>query len=145
MALKLARIAGCKVILTSSSDTKLERVRSFRNIGHVSTINYKTISDWDVEATRLNGGVGVDIVIENGGTSSLLKSLNATAKRGTVSQVGYLGIQNTDDLEGLLEVLVDRTVTLKYVSFCPSHLERELNDLGVSMLDPDWISRTCAK
>lgn len=74
---------------------------------------------------RLNNGVGVDLVIENGGTSSLLKSINATRKGGVVSQVGYLGKQDHGDLEGLLEVLIDRCVTLRYVlsflgadSFC---------------------------
>lgn len=113
--MKLARAAGYKVILTSSSDAKLEKVRKFSGIGPISTINYITTPEWDVEAIRLNGGRGVDIVIENGGTSSLMKSINATAKRGIISQVGYLGEQRTENLKGLLERLIDRTVMLRYV------------------------------
>lgn len=115
MALKLPLAAGYKVILTSSSDAKLEKVRDFSCIGPISTINYVTTPHWDVEAIRLNGGKGVDIVIENGGTSSLMKSVSATAKRGIVSQVGYLGEQNVKDLKGLLEKLIDRTVMLRFV------------------------------
>jgi NADPH:quinone reductase-like Zn-dependent oxidoreductase len=115
MAAKLARAAGCRVIITSSSDEKLERVRTLEGIGEIDTINYKITPDWDVEARKLNGGAGVDIVLENGGTSSLLKSVNAVAKRGVISQVGYLGVQNPSDMEGLLEGLIDKFVTLRYV------------------------------
>lgn len=113
MALKLARIAGCKVIVTSSSDDKLDAVGKLREIGPISTINYKRNTDWDKEAVRMNGGVGMDIIVENGGTSSLMKSLNAIAKRGIISQVGYLGRQNSNDLEGLLPALIDKTATLR--------------------------------
>jgi len=115
MAVKFARVAGCRVIITSSSDEKLERVKKLEGIGEIDTINYKTTPDWDVEARRLNGGAGVDIVVENGGTSSLLKSVNAVAKRGVISQVGYLAVQNPQDTEGLLERLIDKFVTLRYV------------------------------
>jgi len=119
MALKLATAVGCRVILTSSSNAKLERVRKIAGIYSraVSTINYSTNHKWDEEAIRLNGGNGVDIVIENGGTSSLLQSIAATAKRGIISQVGYLGKQDPKDLEDLLPILIDKTVTLRYVSF----------------------------
>lgn len=44
-----------------------------------------------------------------------MKSLNAVAKRGIISQVGYLGKQDPRDLEGFLEILIDKTVTLRYV------------------------------
>jgi len=55
----------------------------------------------------------VDIVIENGGTSSLLQSINAVAKRGIISQVGYLGQQNPQDLDGLLSRLIEKRITLR--------------------------------
>jgi NADPH:quinone reductase-like Zn-dependent oxidoreductase len=81
MALTLARAAGCKVILTSSSDSAPAQVKAMAGIGHIETINYAKTPDWDVKAVELNGGTGVDIVLENEGTCSSLKSLNATAKR----------------------------------------------------------------
>jgi hypothetical protein len=45
MALKLARTAGCKVIITSLSDSKLESVRNISGIGPISTINYARHED----------------------------------------------------------------------------------------------------
>lgn len=59
MAVKMARAAGCKVILTSSSDEKLERVRREcdRESGpNVQVVNYTTNERWDEEVVRLNGG-----------------------------------------------------------------------------------------
>lgn len=114
MAMKLARTAGCKVIITSSSDEKLEKVPQISSIGLISTINYAKTPDWGAEAVEINDGIGVDIIIENGGTSSLLKSINAVAQRGIVSQVGYLGQQKAEDIEGLLYKLIDKTITLRY-------------------------------
>ena len=116
MALKLAQAAGSKVILTSSSDAKLEKVRSAQRTANNSTlhtINYSRTPDWDQEALRLNGGRGVDVVVENGGTKTLLKSIRATAKRGRISQVGYLGHQDVADLEGVLSALIERAVVLQ--------------------------------
>jgi hypothetical protein len=61
---------ACSGIITSS-DEKLAKVRNIPRIGPISTINYRTTPDWDIEVVRLNAGVGVDIIIENGGTPSL--------------------------------------------------------------------------
>ena len=113
MTLKLAKVAGCKVILTSSSDSKLDTIRNLPGLGPISTINYANNIEWDTEAVKINGGHGVDIVIENGGTPSLLQSIKATAKRGIISQVGYLGQQNPQDLDRLLSRLIEKTITLR--------------------------------
>jgi len=72
MTLKLAKAAGCKIILTSSSDSKLDTVRNLPRLSPISTINYANNIEWDTEPVKINGGHGVDIVIESGGTSSLL-------------------------------------------------------------------------
>ena len=112
MALKLARASGCKVILTSSSDAKLGRVQDIPGIGPISTINYSTSPNWDDDVKRLNHGRGADVIVENGGTSSLARSIRATAKRGTVSQIGYLGKQKSPDMDEVIPLLIDKTVTL---------------------------------
>jgi NADPH:quinone reductase-like Zn-dependent oxidoreductase len=113
MAMKLALAAGCRAIITSSSDRKLESVKKMAGDKEILTINYNTTPDWDQEAIRLNGGMGVDIVLENGGTPSLMRSLRATKRRGIVSQVGYLGKQDPADLDGLLPLLIDKTITYR--------------------------------
>lgn len=115
MAVKIARVAGCKVILSSSSDKKLDAVRAMQGVGPIATVNYATNPDWEEEVIKLNGGVGVDNVLENGGTSTVMKSIKATKKGGVVSQVGYLGKQNATDLDGLLSLLIEKSISLRFV------------------------------
>ncbi|KAF2173398.1 hypothetical protein M409DRAFT_61828 [Zasmidium cellare ATCC 36951] len=119
MAVKMARVAGCKVILTSSSDEKLERVRrecENESRPKIQVVNYKTNERWDEEVVRLNGGRGVDIAIENGGNSTLKRTMGAMAKKGVIGQVGYLGGQSTAGLDGMLSTLIDKTITLQGIN-----------------------------
>ncbi|KAE8446475.1 hypothetical protein EG329_011938 [Mollisiaceae sp. DMI_Dod_QoI] len=132
MALKLASAAGCKVIISSSSDEKLEKVRKIAGSKRISTINYNTTPEWEHEVLRLNDGNGVDIVLENGGTSSLLRSFAATSKRGIISQIGYLGRQDPKDLDGLVSILIDKTITLRGINV-GSRLEFEALNRVVSV------------
>jgi NADPH:quinone reductase-like Zn-dependent oxidoreductase len=84
-ALQLAKAAGARVIITSSSDDKLERARG---VGADDTINYRTTPDWASEAKRLTGGVGVDVVLEVGGEKTVGSSLASTKVGGTVVIIG---------------------------------------------------------
>ncbi len=86
-ALQLARLAGARVLVTSSSDEKLERARS---LGASETINYRTTPDWDTQALSLTGGAGVDQVIEVGGAGTLARTLRAVRIGGRVSLIGVL-------------------------------------------------------
>jgi NADPH:quinone reductase-like Zn-dependent oxidoreductase len=112
-ALKLARAAGLKVILTSSSDEKLEDVRKNFPEPPIQTINYAKKAAWHEEVLRLTDSVGVDLVIELGGTSTLLKSMKCTRRGGTISQVGYLSKQAFDDAAELLPTIIDRRISLR--------------------------------
>jgi len=86
LALGIANAAGARVIATSSSDEKLERVRS---LGADATINYRKIADWGAEAAKLAGG-GVDHVIEVGGAGTLQQSMAAVGFNGEVALIGVL-------------------------------------------------------
>jgi NADPH:quinone reductase-like Zn-dependent oxidoreductase len=66
-ALQFARMHGARVIVTSSSDAKLERARQ---LGANDGINYKTTPDWDKRVRELTGEVGVDHVIDLGGAGT---------------------------------------------------------------------------
>lgn len=83
--LQLAKAAGLRTLITSSSDAKLERARA---LGADVTINYATMPDWHEEVLRATGGEGVEVVIEVGGAGTLKKSLQATRMGGTVAIVG---------------------------------------------------------
>lgn len=85
--LQLAKLAGARVIITSSSDEKLARARE---LGADETINYRTTPDWEIEAKRLTNGLGVDHIVEVGGAGTLQKSLGATRTSGHIAFVGVL-------------------------------------------------------
>ena len=87
-ALQIAKLAGAKVIVTSSSDEKLERAR---RLGADFTINYRKQPEWAAEARRLTGNRGVQHIIEIGGASTFRQSLQALSLGGHVYAVGYLG------------------------------------------------------
>ena len=72
--------------MTSSSDKKLEQMKIKYSTPPIMTINYSQMSDWDKEVLKLTNGVGVDIVVKNGGSSSLDKSMRCTRRGGVVSR-----------------------------------------------------------
>jgi NADPH:quinone reductase-like Zn-dependent oxidoreductase len=86
-ALQFAKAAGARVIATSSSDDKLERLTA---LGADHTINYKTTPRWGVEALRLTGGRGVDEVVEIGGPGTMAQSIAACRVGGHISLIGVL-------------------------------------------------------
>ncbi|MBI3682170.1 MAG: NAD(P)-dependent alcohol dehydrogenase [Acidobacteria bacterium] len=87
-ALQFARLAGARVLVTSSSDEKLERAKT---LGADAAINYRTEPDWGKRARELTGGAGVDHIIEVGGAGAIARSLGAARIGGTISIIGVLG------------------------------------------------------
>ncbi|ATY64339.1 alcohol dehydrogenase [Cordyceps militaris] len=114
-ATKIAQASGYRVILTSSSDEKLAAIQTQFTAARILTVNYRNAT-WHEEVLRLTDGVGVDLVLENGGTGSLVQSVQCTRRGGIVSQVGYLGKQNPEDLKELLPTLIDRRVNLRGIN-----------------------------
>jgi len=85
--LQIAKSAGARVIITSSSDDKLETARK---MGADETINYRDEPDWGAVAKKMTGGVGADHVVELGGAETLNQSLRAVRGGGTISLIGVL-------------------------------------------------------
>src|SRR5258705_5071043 len=83
-ALQIAKMMGAAVIATSSSDEKLESVRTLR-ADHV--INYRQVPDWGKRVRDLTGS-GVDHVVEGGGPGTLAQSIEAGRGGGPNSLVG---------------------------------------------------------
>lgn len=86
-ALQFAKMFGAKVIITSSSDEKLERARA---LGADETINYRSHPEWQDKVLQLTDGVGVDLVVEVGGAGTLERSLFATRLNGYIGVIGVL-------------------------------------------------------
>lgn len=112
-ALKLARAAGLKVILSSSSDEKLSKMKKQFPNPPPLTVNYATNPEWHEDVLEHAQGVGFDLVIEVGGTGSLVKSMKCTRRGGTISQVGYLDKQDPSQLEELLPLIFDKRLVLR--------------------------------
>ena len=86
-ALQFAKALGASVIITSSSDDKLERAKQ---LGADFLINYKTTPDWEVVVRQATNDRGVDVVVETVGGRNLQRSLNVLRMGGHISVVGLL-------------------------------------------------------
>jgi NADPH:quinone reductase-like Zn-dependent oxidoreductase len=86
-ALQFAVAAGARVIVTSSSDAKLERLKA---LGASATVNYVRTPDWHKEVLKLTGGAGADCVVEVVGAGTLERSFDAVAERGKVCLIGVM-------------------------------------------------------
>jgi NADPH:quinone reductase-like Zn-dependent oxidoreductase len=87
-ALQFAKAAGATVIITSSSDEKLERAKA---LGADHLINYRSTPDWAKEVRRITGGRGADHIIEVGGAGTFEQSLRAVRLGGNIAVIGVLG------------------------------------------------------
>jgi NADPH:quinone reductase-like Zn-dependent oxidoreductase len=84
-ALQLAKAAGARVIITSSSDAKLAKARA---LGADAGINYAQVPEWGPEVRKLTDGEGVDLVLEVGGEKTIAQSLAAVRMQGTIAVIG---------------------------------------------------------
>ena len=85
-AIQFAKMCGARVIATSSSDAKIERLKT---LGADFTLNYKATPDWGKKAREWSGH-GVDLVVEVGGVGTLNESIRATRIGGTIAFIGVL-------------------------------------------------------
>jgi NADPH:quinone reductase-like Zn-dependent oxidoreductase len=82
--LQLAKLAGARVIVTSSSDEKLARARE---LGADDTINHASESIWE-RVREMTNGRGADVICDNVGAATWDQSLRAAAWGGRVMVVG---------------------------------------------------------
>ena len=87
-ALQIAKAMGATVIVTSSSDEKLERARA---LGADHLVNYRREPEWAKLVLELTGGRGVDHVIEVGGPGTLAQSIGAIRIGGHIALTGVTG------------------------------------------------------
>lgn len=86
-ALQFAKAAGARVIATSSSEEKLEKLRK---LGADHVINYRETPEWSRAALDITDGRGVDLVVEIGGAGTLAQSIEAARVSGYISLIGVL-------------------------------------------------------
>ncbi len=83
-ALAIAKALGARVIVTSSSDAKLERARE---LGADLAINHAT-EDVQAAVKEATRGHGADVVVEHVGEATWKQSLNLAAYEGRITVCG---------------------------------------------------------
>ncbi|MFD5823978.1 NAD(P)-dependent alcohol dehydrogenase [Lentzea sp. NPDC060358] len=85
-ALQFARLAGARVVATTSSEHKAGRLRS---LGAMDVVDYRATPAWGARVRELTGG-GATRVLEIGGAGTLEQSVEAVALGGQIALVGNL-------------------------------------------------------
>jgi NADPH:quinone reductase-like Zn-dependent oxidoreductase len=86
IALHIARAAGCRVLVTSSS---IEKIARARELGADAGVDY-TDGDWVAAVRELTGGTGVDVVVDSVG-STWADSINCLRPGGRAVVFGGTG------------------------------------------------------
>jgi NADPH:quinone reductase-like Zn-dependent oxidoreductase len=110
-ALGFAKMLGARVILTSSSDAKLDRAKA---LGADALLNYRTTPDWARAVMDLTDGLGADLVVEVGGGETLAQAVRATRVAGHISVIGVLTGLRAPDFP--LNVVMSRNLTLRGIT-----------------------------
>lgn len=77
------------MIATTSSEAKADKLKK---LGADHVINYKNDPNWGETARKLTpDNVGVDHIIEVGGTGTLAQSFKCIKFEGVISVIGFLG------------------------------------------------------
>ena len=83
-AIQIAKLAGCTVYATSSSEAKLQKARE---LGADVTINHKEV-EFDKAIWELTGKRGVDVAIDHVGKDTIMKSMRALRRGGKLLVCG---------------------------------------------------------
>jgi NADPH:quinone reductase-like Zn-dependent oxidoreductase len=83
-SIQIAKLAGCRVIATASSDEQLERAKA---LGADILINYKK-EEFDKRIRDLTNRRGVDVVVDYIGNDTWVQSLRSARKGGRVLTCG---------------------------------------------------------
>lgn len=120
-ALQFAKAGGARVIVTSSSDEKLEQAKSW---GADEVINYSGRPDWASVVLDLTGGAGVAKVIELFGAATLPQSLAAVGQGGEIALVAE-STRATESFEPY--ELIRKAATIRGVACGEKHHFEQLN------------------
>ncbi len=111
-ALQIAKMAGAKVVVTSSSDDKLEAARK---LGADIGINYRTTPDWPAALMAATNGHGADIVLEMGGQAALAQTIAASAVNARVAIIGALAGPAGDSIPNF-GAIIGKNLVLKGIA-----------------------------
>jgi NADPH:quinone reductase-like Zn-dependent oxidoreductase len=115
-ALQFAKLFGARVIATTSSKEKEERLKA---LGADAVVNSQTTPDWQMAVRKLTQGRGVDQVIEVGGPGTLEQSIKSTRVAGEIALIGSLAsggrLSNIPALN-VVRAAIARAVTIRSIA-----------------------------
>jgi len=124
-AVQLAKLAGCHVIGTCSSEDKVNFLKS---IGCDRTINYKTEDMADVLAKEYPKGI--DVVYESVGTLQFKAALMNLAKFGRMILIGQISSYGKDEENKLLSADVNIQLIKQSASMAGFFMPDYAKDMG---------------
>lgn len=80
-AVQFAKLLGCRVVSTTSSEEKADRLKA---LGADAVVNYVRTPEWGAEVRELTGG-GADLVVETGGPDTIEQSVRAGSLYGQIA------------------------------------------------------------
>ncbi|UZJ51034.1 hypothetical protein CBS101457_000354 [Exobasidium rhododendri] len=89
---QFAIAAGARVVITSSSDEKLKKVRALftkEQLLRLTTVNYKTTPDWEKEVLKVSPD-GATHILEVGGAGTIEKSHACIKRGGVIVNIGFV-------------------------------------------------------
>jgi NADPH:quinone reductase-like Zn-dependent oxidoreductase len=128
-AVQLAHAGGARVIVTSSSDAKIEQVCG---LGAWQGINYVKHPEWQEEVLRLTDGQGADHTVETGGPGTLPRSVAATRFGGSLGMIGVLVQGEINPMAIMHQGMVMRSV----LTGSRTMLEDLVRAVDINKLDP---------
>lgn len=120
----LAKAAGATTIITSSSDEKLDFVKSKFDADYC--INYRTTPSWATEVQKITDGHGVDFVLENGGSGTIKQSIEAIAFGGIISVIGFLSQASQEDMPDVALLALSKGCVVRGITVGSRQLLEEL-------------------
>ncbi|OJK03459.1 hypothetical protein ASPACDRAFT_49641 [Aspergillus aculeatus ATCC 16872] len=120
----LAKAAGARTIITSSSDEKLKRVQADYGVDEV--VNYKIHPEWSKEVLRLTQGQGVDYIFENGGSGTIGESLNAVKMGGNISVIGFLSQADQAKMPDVAALALSKGAVVRGITVGSTQLLQEV-------------------
>jgi NADPH:quinone reductase-like Zn-dependent oxidoreductase len=121
IALQIAKAAGARVVVTSSSDEKLARALS---LGANAGVNYGAIKEWGRAAAALTRSGGFSHIVEVGGVGTLGQSMTALGYDGEIS---FIGLLSNDAFDASLLPLAAKGGVLRGISVGSRAMAERLN------------------
>ncbi|GHO91620.1 alcohol dehydrogenase [Reticulibacter mediterranei] len=115
-ALQLAKVLGARVIVTTSSAEKAERLKA---LGADEVINYRTTPDWHLAVRALTDGRGVDYVVEVGGPNTIVQSIKSIRFEGEIALIGAVARDtpaNNNNIPALYNAAIINVARLRTIA-----------------------------